>query len=173
MTSYEATDARVTDVHISVPSHVYPLRAGVIGGALGGAVMALIAMIYGALWLGSPWLPINVVAATVLRDLQAASPAELAQFNANALIVGGILHALLSIGLGTLFALLLPTMPGSPIIWALTVGPLLWIIATVITLPLVNPLGARVIDWPSFIVAHLAYGLVMGLYVAHTPKVRA
>src|SRR5512143_846043 len=173
MTSYEAADSRITDAHISVPSHVYPLRAGVIGGALGGAAMALVAMLYGAWWLGSPWLPINVVAATVLRDLQAASPTDLMQFNANALIVGAIMHAILSIGLGTLFALLLPTMPGSPIIWALTVGPLLWIIATVITLPRVTPLGASVIEWPSFIVAHLAYGLVMGLYVAHTPKVRA
>ncbi|MFN8596184.1 MAG: hypothetical protein U0559_08375 [Anaerolineae bacterium] len=169
MTAYEASDSRT----VSVPSHVYPVRAGVIGGAVGGVAMAAVAMVYGAVWRGSPWLPINVVAATLLRDLQTASPTELAQFNANALMIGGVMHVILSIGLGALFALLLPTMPGSPIGWALTVGPLLWVIATVITLPLVNPLGANVIDWPSFIAAHMAYGLVMGLYVAHTPKVPA
>jgi hypothetical protein len=69
--------------------------------------------------------------------------------------------------------LLLPTLPGTPVIWAITVGPLLWVVATVITLPLINPLGERIIDWPSFIVAHLAYGLVLGFIVVRTPKVRA
>jgi len=159
------------DENLSVPSHVYPIRAGVVGGALGGVAMALAALAYGAIWLGSAWMPVNVIAATFLRDLQGATPDQLAQFNATALIVGTVMHAILSIGLGTLFALLLPTLPGSPLFWALTVGSLLWVIATVITLPLLNPLGARVIDWPSFIVAHLAYGLVMGLYVARTEKV--
>ncbi len=159
--------------HVSVPSHVYPIKAGVVGGALGGVAMALAAIIYGAIWRGTIWLPVNVVAATFLRDLQGATEAQLAQFNATALIVGLGMHVILSVGLGTLFALLLPTMPGSPIFWALTVGPLLWVIATVITLPLLNPLGARIIDWPSFIIAHLAYGVVMGFYVARTEKIPA
>lgn len=169
MTSLQTSES----VQLSVPSQVYPLRAGAVGGALGGLAMALAAVIYGAVWRGSPWLPINVVAATLVRDLQSADAETLAQFNATALIVGGVAHMILSIGLGALFALLLPTLPGTPIVWALTVGPVLWIIATVITLPLVNPLGARVIDWPSFIVAHVAYGLVMGLHVARTPKIPA
>jgi hypothetical protein len=161
------------EAELSVPSHVYPLRAGLIGGALGGVAMALTAMIYGAVWRGSPWLPINVVAATFLSDLQAASPDLLVQFNVSALFLGGLMHILLSLGLGVLFVLLLPTLPGTPLFWAITIGPLLWAIATVITLPLINPLGARVIDWPSFIVAHLAYGLVLGFKVVRTPKVRA
>ena len=161
------------ETELSIPSHVYPLRAGFIGGALGGVAMALAAAIYGAIWRGSPWLPVNVVAATFLRDLQSASPEQLAQFNMNALIVGGLMHGLLSLSLGVLFVLLLPTLPGTPVFWAITVGPLLWVVATVITLPLINPLGERIIDWPSFIVAHLAYGLVLGFYVVRTPKVRA
>ena len=161
------------ETNLSVPSHVYPLRAGAIGGALGGVAMALTAVIYGALWRGSPWLPINVVAATFLRDLQSASPEQLAAFNANALILGALMHVALSLGLGVLFVLLLPTLPGTPVFWAITIGPLLWVVATVITLPLINPLGERIIDWPSFIVAHLAYGLVLGFHVVRTPKVRA
>jgi len=161
------------EIELSIPSHVYPLRAGVTGGLLGGAAMAVAAMIYGGLWRGSPWLPINVVAATFLRDLQAAGPDQLAAFHANALFLGGIMHLLLSLSLGVLFVLLLPTLPGTPVFWAITVGPLLWVVATVITLPLINPLGARIIDWPSFIVAHLAYGLVLGFKVVRTPKVRA
>ncbi len=161
------------EVELSVPSHVYPLRAGVIGGILGGVAMGAAAMIYGGVWRGSPWLPINVVAATFMRDLQSASPEQLAAFNATALILGGLMHLVLSLGLGVLFVLLLPTLPGTPVFWAITIGPLLWVVATVITLPLINPLGQRTIDWPSFIVAHLAYGLVLGFYVVRTPKVRA
>lgn len=159
--------------NLSIPSHVYPVRAGMMGGALGGVAMAAAAMIYGGIWHGSPWLPINVVAATFLRDLQSASPEQLAQFNATALMIGGIMHVILSLSLGVLFVLLLPTLPGTPVFWAITIGPLLWVVATVITLPLINPLGERIIDWPSFIVAHLAYGLVLGFHVVGTPKVRA
>ena len=157
----------------SVPAEVYTVRAGAIGGLLGGIAMGLVALAYGAFWRGSPWLPVNVIAATVLRDLQSANLDQLAQFNATALAVGLVLHFVLAIALGILFALLLPTLPGSPVFWAIIVGPLLWMIATVITLPLVNPLGAHVIDWPSFVGAHLAYGLVMGLYVVRTEKVPA
>jgi hypothetical protein len=173
MSNQEDGAVAAHDNRVAVPSHVYPIRAGVIGGAWGGVAMALAATVYGAIWAGSIWLPVNVIAATFLRDLQSASLDQLMQFNAAALVVGLIMHAILSIGLGALFALLLPTLPGSPIVWALTVGPLLWVVATVITLPLLNPLGARVIDWTSFIIAHLAYGVVMGLYVARTEKVRA
>lgn len=157
----------------SVPAEVYTIRAGAIGGLLGGIAMGIVALIYGALWRGSPWLPVNVIAATVLRGLQSANLDQLMQFNATALVVGLAMHFVLAIALGILFALLLPTLPGSPVFWAIIVGPLLWIIATVITLPLVNPMGARVIDWPSFVGAHLAYGLVMGLYVVSTEKVPA
>ena len=157
----------------SVPAEVYTIRAGAIGGLLGGIAMGIIALLYGALWRGSPWLPVNVIAATALRDLQSVNVNQLMQFNATALVVGLAMHFVLAIALGILFALLLPTLPGSPVFWAIIVGPLLWIIATVITLPLVNPMGARVIDWPSFIGAHLAYGLTMGLYVVSTEKVPA
>ena len=158
---------------VSFPSTVYPLKAGAIGGALGGAVMALVAIGYGLISGRGIFLPVNVIASTFLLDLRTLNDEQLAQFNLAALIVGTLMHAVLSVGLGTLFALLLPTMPGHPVIWALTIGPLLWVIATVITLPLINPFAAQRIEPVSFVVAHLAYGLVMGMWVAHTPKVPA
>ncbi len=158
---------------LAVPAMVHSVRTGVIGGALGGATMALVAIGYGLISGLGMWLPVNVIAATFLRDMQTASIDQLAQFNLAALIIGLLMHAVLSIGLGILFVLILPTLPGTPIIWALTVGPLLWIIATVLTLPLLNPIMVRVVDVPSFIAAHVAYGLVMGIYVARAQKVPA
>jgi hypothetical protein len=158
---------------LAVPAMVHSVRTGAIGGALGGVAMALVAIGYGLISGIGPWLPVNVIAATFLRDLQTASIDQLSQFNLAALIIGLLMHAVLSIGLGILFVLILPTLPGTPIIWALTVGPLLWIIATILTLPLLNPVMTHIVDVPSFVVAHVAYGLVMGIYVARAKKVPA
>ena len=57
---------------VSVPAMVYPYKAGLIGGALGGAAMVIVAVAYGLL-TGRLWLPVNLVGATVVRDLQTAS----------------------------------------------------------------------------------------------------
>jgi hypothetical protein len=143
-----------------------------MGGALGGVAMVVVALIYGVL-SNNVWLPINLIGATLVRDLQGATIETLSQFNLAALIVGLILHAILSLGLGFIFALLLPTMPGPPILWAVTVGPLLWSIASLLTLPALNETMAQNVDVPSFFVAHLVYGLVLGWWVARTPKVPA
>jgi hypothetical protein len=154
----------------SVPAWVYPYKAGVVGGALGGIAMVAVALAYG-LWSGhGAWLPVNLIGATVVRDLQTASLETLGQFNLAALIAGLVMHAILSVGLGFVFALLLPTMPGPPIIWSLTVGPLLWSIASLLALPAINPVMAANVEVTSFFLAHLAYGVVLGVYVARQPK---
>jgi hypothetical protein len=155
----------------SVPEWVYPYRAGVVGGALGGLAMVGVALAYG-IWSGyGVWLPVNLIGATLVRDLQGASIAALSQFNLAALIAGLVLHFALSIGLGFVFALLLPTLPGPPIIWSLTIGPLLWAIASLLALPIINPIMAENVEVSSFFIAHFAYGLVLGWYVARQPKI--
>src|SRR5512136_2915584 len=79
----------------------------------------------------------------------------------------------LSIALGLIFALLLPTLPGSPLFWAIIIGPLLWGLASVLILPLLNPVMAQDVDHLSFFVAHVVYSLVLGWWIARTPKVHA
>jgi hypothetical protein len=154
-----------------VPAWVYPYRVGIVGGVLGGLAMVIVALAYG-LWSGQgPWLPVNLIGATLVRDLQTLPIEQLGQFNLAALIVGLILHGVLSVGLGFVFALLLPTMPGPPLIWSLTVGPLLWMIASVLALPILNPVMAERVEVSSFFVAHLVYGLVLGAYVTRQAKV--
>ena len=157
---------------VSVPATVYPYTAGLIGGALGGMAMVVVASVYGLI-NGSVWLPVNLIGATLIRDLQGASLGTLSQFNFAALMAGLALHTVLSVGLGLIFALLLPTMPGPPMAWSLTVGPLLWTLASVITLPIIDPVMDQYVDKPSFFVAHLVYGLVLGWWVSRTAKIRA
>ncbi len=156
-----------------VPSHVYPYSAGVYGGLAGGLVMALVGLIYGLISRNGIWYPLNLIAATAIRSWQSAPLAQLQQFSTAGLLVGLAIHLLMSTALGLMFAILLPTLPGSPYLWALLVGPILWASAIFAGLPLINPVMARLVDLPSFAVANIVYSLVLGFWVARTPKIQA
>jgi hypothetical protein len=143
----------------------------VIGGLLGGLAMALVATATVPFIGRGLWFPINLVAATVLRDLQTASPEALGQFIPLAFVVGLIIHLIISVLVGTLFALLLPTLPGPALIWSLIAGPTLWAIVQFVVLPLVNPIMSRLVNPVSFVIAHLLYSLVLGLWVIRYAKV--
>ncbi len=155
---------------LSVPAWVYPYRLGLSGGALGGLAMIAVALIYG--WQHNTlWLPVNLIGATVVRNLQTASLAELSTFNLAALIAGLTLHLIMSVALGFVFALLLPTLPGPVLIWSLTIGPALWVLASLLTLPLIDPVMNQYVDRPSFFAAHFVYGLILGLWFMRAHKV--
>ncbi len=168
-----STKATAAPEETSVPAWVYPYRAGVIGGGLGGLAMIGVAAIYGLISGVGLWLPVNLIGATVVRDLQDASLPQLTAFHGAALVAGLALHMSLAIFLGLIFALLLPTFPGSPVLWSLLISPLLWALAAVLILPLLNPVMAQHVEHTSFFVAHVVYGLVLGWWIARTPKVRA
>ncbi len=156
-----------------VPEMVYPYSAGIYGGLLGGLGMLPFAIAYGLMSGNGVWYPVNLIAATILRDWQSASPVQLAEFSIAGLIVGLALHIVMSTILGLSFAVILPTLPGSPVFWAIVVGPILWVGAVFAGLPLLNPVMARLVDLPSFALANLSYGLILGITVARTPKIRA
>lgn len=158
---------------LGYPSHAYPYSAGLVGGALGGLAMILPAAAYGFLSGHGIWYPVNLIAATFSRDMQGMGPEQLSKFSASALLLGLAIHLTVASALGLLFAVLLPTLPGRPIIWALVLGPVLWFAATLIVLPQINPLMSQLLDWPSFAAANVVYGVTMGIWVAETPKVEA
>ncbi len=158
---------------VRVPATVYPYSAGVYGGLLGGLAMVPVALLYGVLSGRGIWYPVNLVAATLIRSWQQATPDQVAQFSIEGLVVGLAIHILMSAGLGLLFAILLPTLPGQPLYWAFLVGPILWSGAVFAGLPLLNPVMARYIDLPSFAVANILYSLILGTWIARTPKIPA
>ncbi len=158
---------------IGIPTHVYPYTAGIEGGLLGGLLMVIPALTYGVLSGHGPWYPANLVAAALLPELQSLPPQAFEAFSLSSLMVALAIHVIVAIGIGFMFAVLLPTLPGRPQIWALVVGPMLWLAATSIFLPTINPIMSHLLDWPSFAIANIVYGLTMGLWVARTPKVRA
>ncbi len=154
-----------------VPAQVYPYTTGIAGGLLAGLAMIPVALIYGLISGNGVWYPVNLIAATLIRSWQHASLAQLMQFNLAGLVVGLALHLLVAVLLGLVFAILLPTFPGNPVAWAFIAGPVLWAGATFTALPLLNPIMAQYINWPSFAIANIIYSLVIGAWVARTPKI--
>ena len=164
------TETAVTAREQVWPEWVYPYSAGIVGGLLGGAAVALVGLIYGLI-SGNTWLPVNAVAATLLRDFQNKSPQELSQFNATALVAGLAIHVVMSIGLGQLFSFILPGLPGRPLYWGPVIGPLLWVGATIAVLPILNPVMAANVEWVSFGLANVLYGLILGWWIDRTPLI--
>lgn len=159
--------------HAHVPARVYPYTAGIYGGLLGGLAMVPVAVAYGLISGEGVWYPINLVAATLIRSWQQASPLQLEQFSVLGLVIALAIHIVVAVTLGFLFAVLLPTLPGTPVLWAFLVGPILWFGAVFAALPLLNPVMSRYVDLPSFALANVLYSLVLGIWVARTPKIPA
>ncbi len=155
-----------------VSAHVYPLEAGAIGGALGGGAMVVVAITYGLISGKGIWYPVNLIAAIIIRRWQEAPPEVFTQFNPAGLIFGAAIHLIISVVIGLLFALLLPTLPGPPLIWAFVVGPILWFAAFFAVLPVFNPVMKANLDLPSFFLAHIFYSLILGWWVARSPQIK-
>ncbi|HEX8682497.1 MAG TPA: hypothetical protein VF707_09310 [Ardenticatenaceae bacterium] len=163
--------APIGEIGIPVASdNLYSHRVGIMGGLVAGGLMALVMAAWGV-WSGnSIWYPVNLIAATLLPSLQAALPETVAQFSLSGLLVGTALHLTISTVLGLVFVLLLPTLPGSMGLWALVIGPLLWAGAQFALLPVVNSQVEPLVYEPTFAVAHLAYSLTLGWWLARASK---
>lgn len=165
---------------IAVPEYVYPYRAGIVGGLLGGAALAVVAVITAPLIGRSIWFPLNVAAASFSPELQGASEAALNSFTLDAFVIGVIIHLAISVAIGLAFALLLPTLPGPPLVWSVIIGAIMWAVALFLALPvlnptmgeIVNPLMGGVVEPLSFIIANIAYTVTLGWWVSRYEKVR-
>lgn len=158
------------DRHAVYPEWVYPYSAGILGGLIGGLGVAGVGLGYGV-YSGNLWLPVNVVAAAILRNLQSQSAEVLARFDPAALIIGLLIHALMSISLGLMFAFILPALPGRPLYWGPVIGPLLWVGGYVAALPLLNPIMVRNLEINSFTIANILFGILLGWWMDRTPMV--
>jgi len=157
---------------VNIPVKVHPYSAGLLGGAIGGVGMAIIACLYGLIAQGSLWYPVNLLAAAALPALASAGPEELKAFHLSGLIVALISHGVISSLVGLLYAAILPMMPSRfTAFWGSFLAPILWTALIASTLNIVNPaLNAR-IAWGWFIASQVAFGLITGYVVAHSKTV--
>jgi hypothetical protein len=157
---------------VYIPVRVHPYSAGLLGGAVGGVGMAIIACLYGVIAHDSLWYPINLLAAAALPSLAHAGPAALKAFHTAGFIVALITHGVISLLVGLLYAALLPMLPSRfTAFWGSLLAPILWTALIASTLHLINPeLNAR-ISWGWFIASQIAYGMITGYIVAHSKMV--
>jgi hypothetical protein len=155
----------------SVPEKIHPYSAGIFGGIVGGAVMAVLACLYGIVAQHSIWYPVNLLAGVILPDMGQESVEQLRAFQgaAFATALGG--HAVISILVGIIYAAILPMFPKYAPVWAGILMPVFWSGLIASTLGVVNPaLNAR-INWPWFIVCQLGYGLFGGYVIARSTQI--
>ncbi len=162
---------------VTIPNEPISLREatppGVFCGLIGAVSMAVVAMLL-ALFQGDPWGPIKLVAATLLGE-EALGPG----FQFRPVLVGLVLHLMMSVALGIFFVWLGGYLSvGGAISWGVVFSLSIWVILQFGLLPVVNPWLAAVPPIP-FALAHVAFGVSLGMYprflkgaVAEAPLVR-
>src|SRR5262245_5554745 len=141
--------------------------AGAAGGLVGGAAMAVPAVLWAAASGRGFWYPVNVLAGMLLAEPGNLDVGELGGFHADWLLAAGAVHAVLSVIFGVLFALVTPRLPPipGPVAWGGLVLPLLWTGTTYALMGVVNPVLQERVDWPWFIASQFVFGVVAAVVV--------
>ncbi len=146
---------------------------GALAGIIGGLAMGLVAMITAAAYGLNVWRPLEEIAGVFSPALMASADT----LQLSAIIVGTLVHFGLSALLGVLFVVLyrgvfnLPsTMMAFPLAYGFIYGLVIWGVSGLITSGI--SISARDFT-PSFIVQHLVFGLVVGLFYGAVRPARA
>jgi hypothetical protein len=136
---------------------------GAMAGALGAAVMALLAMSVSAIVGEAPWRPAVLVAGVFFRSGAPQTPW--------AVLLGIAIHFAVAIGLATAFAMMLPRRGTqmAAMLLGIGFGLTLQVLMPQLIVPYVDPPLARAASGPALLLLHLAFGASLGL----VPVVRA
>jgi hypothetical protein len=156
---------------VRIPIEVHPYWTGLFGGVVGAVAMAVVAMLFGVIAQRSIWYPINLLAAGILPSLADAPVEQLREFSKAGLIAGSIIHGLISLMVGLLYAVSLPMFPRGASWRSGLVTPVLWSGLVAATLSLINPTLNERIDWGWFVGSQIAFGLAAAWAIARTAKI--
>jgi hypothetical protein len=160
---------------LRLPQDVHPISAGIKGGIVGGIVMPVPALLWGVLSGQGFWYPVNLLAGMVLPSVGDMDAAELGRFHLPLLVAAVIIHIVLSVVIGLIYGVLLPTLPSvpRPIAWGGLLMPVLWTAANYLAMRVGNPALPGEISWPWFIVSQFVYGVTMSAVVLGAKRVPA
>ena len=171
-TSREAVE-RITSVQeiprAWLPLETYPISAGVKGGLLGGAVMAVLAAGYGLLSGNGIWYAMNLLVAGLFPP--AAGDSAMGGFNLQQFLVAVPLHLMISLLVGLLYGVMLPMAPKRPILLGGLVTPLLWSFLIHGSLGVINPVMNQRINWLWFVLSQIGFGVAAGLVVVRQERI--
>jgi hypothetical protein len=142
------------------------LKRGALAGMGGGMVMAMWSMI--VMWLTGAgfWTPLNLIANTVWRS----APLD-ARFSGGALVLGLVLHMMMSMGLGMAFAVAVRTvgrLAASPAVLAMTgmiFGIMVWVVMQYGIWHAIDAAAAPKFTPWVFALGHLMFGAATALLV--------
>ena len=157
---------------LRLPVEIHPYGAGARGGLAGAGAMAAVVLVYGVAVQGSPWYPVNALASTLVPSHFGADADALRAFHGGGLVLATVIHGILSLLAGLVYAAVLPMLPGRTVLWGGVVAPALWTGVAWFALGVVNPTMDRSVSWPWFLSSQLAFGLVCGAVVARSERVR-
>jgi hypothetical protein len=152
---------------------LHRVLAGVVGGLVGGAAMAVPALLWAAASGHGFWYPVNILAGMALPGPGAVEGAALGSFQGDWFVVAGAMHAVLSIGFGVLFALVIPRLPPipAPIAWGGLLLPLVWTGISYALMGVVNKTLQDHVSWPWFIVSQFVFGVAAAIVVDRSETV--
>src|SRR5206468_2377899 len=130
-----------------LPLEIYPYSAGVRGGLVGGAAMAMLAVLYGLIGHQSIWYPVNLLAAAGSARISAMSYDQLLGFDGTGLVLAFIIHAAGSALVGLLYGIALPMFPRRPLLLGGILAPVFWSGILYAGLGIINPALQARIDW--------------------------
>lgn len=155
-----------------LPMETFPISAGIRGGIAGGIAMIVPAMIYGLLAEHSIWYPVNLLGGAGVAHWRNPSTADIAAFHWQGLIVATVIHITTSLLVGLLYGAMLPMLPRRPVLLGGIIAPLLWTGLLHSTMGIINPALDQRISWGWFVVSQVAFGIVAGLVVARSERIR-
>jgi hypothetical protein len=154
-----------------LPLETYPISAGVKGGLAGGAVMAVLAAVYGLLSGNGIWYPMNLLVAGLFPPAAGDSAIQIGTFNLQQFLVAIPLHLMISLLVGLLYGVMLPIAPKRPIVLGGVVTPLLWSFLIHGSLGIINPVMNQRIDWLWFVLSQIGFGVAAGLVVVRQERI--
>ncbi|HWT85691.1 MAG TPA: hypothetical protein VN177_07950, partial [Myxococcales bacterium] len=154
-----------------LPVQIYPVSAGIKGGLAGGAVMALLAILYGVISRYGVWYPINLLSAGFFPGAKAESAADLARFQPAAFVIAFVIHLAGSLLVGVLYGALLPMLPRHPVVLGGLFAPLVWSGLLHSIIGIVNPVLNQHVDWPWFVLSQIGFGVVAGIVVSRQARI--
>jgi hypothetical protein len=156
---------------LRIPEEFHPYSAGLYGGLAGAVAMAAVATLFGLIAQHSIWYPVNLLAAGIVPSFADAPISQLREFSLTGLIAGSVIHLVISLFVGLLYAISLPMFPRGAKWRSGLVTPILWSGLVAATLSVINPaLNAR-IEWTWFVASQIAFGVTAGWVVARSQKI--
>jgi hypothetical protein len=139
------------------------LTAGTVGGLLGGTLMAAFSMSVSMLQGPGMWMPVKLIGGVVLGSRAVNRPGS---FDVRPILMGLAVHAVVSVILGILFALLSSRLPPvTLILYGVVYALVIWLVALFLVLPVVDPLLVNNTNPALFALSHMMYGLSLGWWI--------